>query len=45
MQPNANPKEPKKKGKEPCERDENGNTIRPNKENQTLAQIKKKKSK
>ena len=42
---NANPKEPKKKGREPYERDENGNIIRPNKENQTSVQIKKKNSK
>ena len=34
-QPNANPKEPKKKARKPYKRDENGNIIRPNKENQT----------
>jgi len=41
----ALPKEPKKKGRKPYERDENGNIIRSNKENQISVQIKKKNSK
>ena len=37
-QPNANQKQPTKRGRKPYERDEHGNMIRPNKENQTSVQ-------